>query len=108
MRLALINIVTMDLSNKDDFLGRWLNNSLSEEERREFENSEEYAVYKKIADSSVNFNAPAYDVDAQLESVKQKRKKSARSISRTFLPAIASAAAVLIFLTFYFISDSFF
>ena len=96
----------MDVSEKDDFLGRWLNGTLSHEEKEAFERSEEFAVYQKIAEESSKFNVAEYDRESHLEKIKQKVQRSSHSIIRRLAPVFATAAAVLIFLTFYFMADN--
>ena len=97
----------MDFSNKEDFLGRWINNQLSEEERKAFEASEDFALYQKILENSSHLKAPDYDIEKQLEELKQHNQRKTKSIVRTLAPILSTvaAAAVLIFFIF-FRSDS--
>jgi len=40
-------------NNDEQFLARWLNNDLTEEELIRFKKSEDYALYEKIGNQSV-------------------------------------------------------
>lgn len=50
---------------KDEtFLARWVENNLSANELKEFENSDSYQKFKRINDSSLLLAAPYYDINA--------------------------------------------
>ena len=48
---------------QENYLAKWLNNELSEEELAKFKQSAEYASYQKILDASQKLEAPEFDVD---------------------------------------------
>lgn len=64
---------------KDDtFLARWLNGELSEEERRQFEAQEDYAIYQKIARTTEELKLPARDKTKQWEALQESMKDGAK------------------------------
>ena len=54
----------------DTFLARWLSGELNEEELAEFENSEDYHLYKQIADKSAEKETSEWDKDALWQKIK--------------------------------------
>ena len=61
--------------NRDDtFLARWLNNDLTEEERKEFDASDDYRSYQKIVKASGHIMAEEFDTDSILSRVKSGRQ----------------------------------
>ena len=57
---------------QENYLAKWLSDELSEEELREFKNSEEYASYKKLRDASSSLMAPDFDSDKALQRLKDE------------------------------------
>ena len=47
----------------EHYLAKWLSGELSEEERTAFENSPEFALYKRIAEESTQLSAPDFQAD---------------------------------------------
>ncbi|WP_378178364.1 FecR family protein [Aquimarina sp. SS2-1] len=60
--------------DKDNFLGRWLANDLSEKEKKDFENSPEYLAYKDILRGVEKFERPVFDVEEGLKNQKEYNK----------------------------------
>ena len=55
---------------------KWLNNTISNDELKQFKASEDYDLYLRIMESSMKLQAPEYNVDAAFETVlKQKQNK---------------------------------
>lgn len=48
---------------QENYLAKWLNNELTEEELAAFKDSEEYATYERISRASANLKAPEFDND---------------------------------------------
>ncbi|MDT0607976.1 FecR family protein [Croceitalea rosinachiae] len=48
---------------QDNYLAKWLNNELTEEELSEFKKSDEYATYMRISEVAKKIKAPDFDVD---------------------------------------------
>ncbi len=55
-----------------NYLAKWLNNELSEEELREFKNSEAYGSYQKIVAVSDTLKGPDFDVEKALQDFKNR------------------------------------
>ncbi|AXT52684.1 DUF4974 domain-containing protein [Aquimarina sp. BL5] len=86
---------------KDNFLGRWLADDISEEEKKEFENSKDYLAYKDILKSVEKFERPAFDIEKGLENQKEYNKTyKATSKSKVLKPRfwLYTAAAVIVIL----------
>jgi len=62
-----------DIFNDDDtYLARWLNGDLTGEELSEFENSDDFAAYAKIADRSSNLDTPSWNKNAIWQEISEK------------------------------------
>ena len=89
---------------KDDiFLARWLNGELTDEERREFESSEDYTTYQKIIAGSDALQSPEFDEDALLNNIKSKKADQPISIHRSkrlWMTGIAASIALIIAFVF--------
>ena len=55
---------------QENYLAKWLNNELTEEELTEFKKSAEYASYQRIIEASKGMEAPNFDVDQAWTSFK--------------------------------------
>ena len=58
---------------EENYLAKWLNGELSEQERIAFENSEEYAMYKRIAEESSLLQAPDFQGDSIWQNLQEER-----------------------------------
>lgn len=58
---------------QENYLAKWLNNELTEEELAAFKESDEYASYQRIIEASDSLNGPDFDMENALEAVKNKR-----------------------------------
>lgn len=86
---------------KDNFLGRWLADDISEEEKKEFENSKDYLAYKDILKGVEKFERPVFDIEKGLENQKEYNKTyKATSKSKVIKPRfwLYTAAAVVVIL----------
>ena len=61
--------------NTDQYIVKWLNGTLTEEERAQFEESETFKELKKLSDSIRNFRAPDFDTEAELMRFNQNKAK---------------------------------
>ncbi|WP_366941672.1 FecR family protein [uncultured Maribacter sp.] len=91
---------------QENYLAKWLNNELTEEELAAFKQTEEYASYKKIKDASSNLEAPAFNIDAAWKEHKNRRiVKESKTIVlkpyKRFLQLAAAVAVLLIASYFY-------
>jgi ferric-dicitrate binding protein FerR (iron transport regulator) len=86
--------------NDDTFLARWLNGTLSKEELAEFENSEDFAVYSRIADTSKQLQAPAFNKEQAFQNLlddRRSKKKTIRMPQWTYWVAASVAIIIAIF-----------
>ncbi|GGD55591.1 FecR family protein [Muriicola marianensis] len=92
---------------QENYLAKWLNNELSEEELAAFRKTEEYASYEKIARASKGLTPPAFDMDralADLKSRKPQETKVVRMRPTRYLMQIAAAVTVLIAASIFYIA----
>ncbi len=86
---------------KDNFLGRWLSGDISEEEKKEFENSKDHLAYKDILKGVEKFERPVFDVEKGLENQKefnQTFKDSSENKVIKLRPWWYAAAAAIVIL----------
>lgn len=93
---------------QENYLAKWLNNDLSEEELAEFKKSAEYASYEKLIDVSGTLRAPDFDVDKALNDFKnnnpQKDVKVIKMNPMRRILRIAAAIAVIFVASYLYIS----
>lgn len=94
---------------KENYLAKWLNNELSGEELKSFENSEEFASYQRLVKASGRLQAPSFDVDKAYEDLQQRKERSATkviSISpfQKFM-RVAAAVAVIVVTSYFYINS---
>ena len=58
---------------QENYLAKWLNNELSEEELAAFKRSEEYASYQKIVRAADALEAPSFDMEKALGDLKARQ-----------------------------------
>lgn len=83
---------------RDDntFLGRWLNNDLTKEELKDFQDSEDYKTLSKIAERSTEFGIPTFDQNHVKTKIQQSIYHSkTKVISIYYKIAIAASIAIL-------------
>lgn len=86
--------------DKDNFLAKWLSGELKGPELEAFENSADFATYKRIAEASKALVPPEFSVDNSLSDLKDRRdvirlKATPLHPFRNFLK-IAAVVAVLL------------
>ncbi|WP_297695529.1 FecR family protein [uncultured Eudoraea sp.] len=93
---------------QENYLAKWLNNELSEEELAVFKKSAEYASYEKLIDVSGALKAPDFDVDKALNDFKnntsQKDVKVIKMNPMRKILRIAAAIAVIFAASYFYIS----
>jgi ferric-dicitrate binding protein FerR (iron transport regulator) len=94
---------------QENYLAKWLNNDLSEEELVEFKKSDEYASYQRITDVSSTLKAPDFDVEAALMAVNNKRTLQDSKVVqlhpfKKFL-RVAAAVAVLMVGSYFYVNS---
>ena len=99
----------MNKNYSETFLARWLNNELSEEEKQQFEASEQFFLYDKIAKKSSEFLAPEFKKEEVFNKIQNSLTKEKKSkVKPLFNPWVYSVAAsiVVFFGIFYFLNLS--
>ena len=66
--------------NTDQYIVKWLNGTLTEEERAQFEESETFKELKKLSDSVQYFKAPDFDTKEELIRLNKNKAKGGRQI----------------------------
>ena len=81
---------------QENYLAKWLNNELSEEELVIFKKSKEYESYKKIVEASDLLGSPDYDIaKAQRNLDNKRRQKESKVIALNPLKKYLRIAAVI-------------
>ncbi|MDO6853487.1 FecR family protein [Cellulophaga lytica] len=84
---------------QENYLAKWLNNELTEEEIIQFKKTEEYASYQKIITASSKLKAPEFDQEKALQAINKKRNtnKQTKVIKlNPFKKYISIAASVIL------------
>ncbi|NER10550.1 FecR family protein [Muriicola jejuensis] len=92
---------------QENYLAKWLNNELSDEELAAFKQTEEYASYEKIARTSEALSPPSFDMDRALADLRERKGSEVRVVRmrpRRYLMQIAAAITVLIAASVFYIS----
>ncbi len=92
---------------QENYLAKWLNNELSDEELAAFRQSKEFASYEKIARASEALSPPSFDMDRALADLRERKGSEVRVVRmrpRRYLMQIAAAVTVLIAATVFYIS----
>ena len=93
---------------QENYLAKWLNNDLSEEELAVFKKSAEYASYEKLLEVSGSLEAPDFDMDKAFNDFKnnqlQKDVKVIKMNPMRKLWRIAAAIAVIFVASYFYIS----
>ncbi|MDX1362563.1 MAG: FecR domain-containing protein [Arenibacter latericius] len=67
---------------EENYLAKWLNNELSEEEVSKFKLTKEYTTYKKIVDATNNMEAPEFDMDNAKRDLYQRKEENKGKVVR--------------------------
>ena len=94
---------------QENYLAKWLNNELTEEELLEFKKSDEYASYNKIKEATKHLKAPKFDVEKAYEDFKnasltKETKVIALNPFKGFI-RVAAAIAILLTGSYFFINS---
>ena len=81
---------------KDDYIKKWLDGTLTEEEKSFFQTTEEYQRLEKLSRSLLYFKAPDYPGDSEYERLKARRALKNKVVPMNWLSPLLKAAAVLI------------
>ena len=90
----------------EDYIKKWLEGTLTGEEKRDFEASEDFKSIDRLSRATQAFKAPEYEVDAGLERLQKAKSemgKTGRVVSMNWMKPFLRVAAVFIFLSIGYI-----
>lgn len=79
---------------KEDYIAKWINGTLTDEEKNLFQASNEYQSLEKFSKASLSKSAPEYDVQKQLDQLLVQRP--AKPLTINWVNSILKIAAVLL------------
>ena len=94
---------------KEEYIKKWLEGSLTEAEKASFQETEEYRALERLSRSLASFKAPEYNAQAEYERLKASRSGAKKVVSMRWLNPALRIAAVLTVLTgayFFFLYDA--
>ena len=102
--------LNMSIWNKDDsFLGRWLQNSLTPEEQKEFEASKEFEQFDRIIQVVDELQLPEYDkgmaFDKLMTQVKKSPGRKHFQLNTMHIGAVAAAVFLAVTLFYIFVGN---
>ena len=94
---------------KENYLAKWLNNELSEEELKAFRETPEFESYQRIVQTASRLRGPDFDVEKALSEARGARQKPrGRVVSLSSYRGLWKAAAaivVLLGITYFYINS---
>ena len=81
---------------KEDYIKKWLQGSLDEEEKIIFEKTEEHKSLEKLSVSLMLFKAPEYNIDIEYERFRSRTPSKGKVVAVNWLNPFLKIAAVLI------------
>lgn len=86
---------------QENYLAKWLNNELSEEELATFKRSAEFASYQRILKASQQMQGPEFDVDQAWRTLEEKTSKDQPKVVplHPFKQFLRVAAVIAVLLT---------
>ena len=94
---------------KENYLAKWLNDELSEEELAAFRETPEFESYQRIVQTASQLRGPDFDVEQGLSKVRgagQKQKgRVVRLTSYGSLWKVAAAIVVLLGITYFYVNS---
>jgi ferric-dicitrate binding protein FerR (iron transport regulator) len=89
---------------RETIIQKWLNDTLSAEERKHFEEDEAFAPTRRLRDALQAFKAPAYDVESERARLLLSGKGKVRHMGSPWIkPFIRVAASLLVLFTLYYL-----
>jgi transmembrane sensor len=85
---------------KQEYIKKWLEGSLSEQEKKEFEKTEAFKSLQKLSDALQEFQAPEYETEAELTKLKAKRSRTqkGKTVRVNWMKPFLQVAAALVIL----------
>ncbi len=81
--------------NKEEYIKKWLNDTLTEGERKEFESSSDYTSLERMMKTLQSYKAPSYDSEAEYERLKNQLDVRKKSLTVQWMPSLLKVAAVV-------------
>ena len=81
--------------NNEKYIEKWLNDSLSEEEQRVFEATDDYKSIVRLEKTLQKFKAPDFDVQDQLNKLTVRKKSAGKVVKLNWLQPMIRVAAVV-------------
>jgi ferric-dicitrate binding protein FerR (iron transport regulator) len=81
--------------NTDQYIEKWLNGTLTEKEREQFEKTDSFKELKKLSDAIQQFKAPGYDTEAELQRLNRNKSKRGNQIKINWQKTLLRVAAML-------------
>lgn len=96
--------------SKQEYIEKWLNGTLSDEEKLIFEQTEEYKSLERLSKALPLFKAPDFDIPSEFQHLQTTKQsgRMAKSVTMSWLKPLVRVAAVLILLAgsyFIFLSN---
>jgi transmembrane sensor len=90
---------------RENYLAKWLNNELSEEELKSFRESPEFNTYQKIVNTASGLEGADFDVEEALAKVRETSKPGSGKVVRmsSYRWVVRIAAAIVVFLGIAFL-----
>ncbi len=80
---------------KEDYVNKWLQGSLTEEEKRTFERTDEFKSLEKLSKALQSFQAPDYNISLEYERLRSARSPKGKVVALNWLNPLLKIAAVL-------------
>ena len=94
---------------KENYLAKWINNELSEEELEAFRKTPEFKSYQRIVQTASQLEGPDFDVEEALAEIRENREKPKGRVVRLTsfrgLWKVAAAIVVLLGITYFYINS---
>lgn len=81
--------------NNEKYIEKWLNDSLSEEEQRVFEATDDYKSIFRLEKTLQKFKAPDFDVQDELNKLTVRKKSAGKVVKLNWLQPMIRVAAVV-------------
>ena len=92
------------------YIKKWLEGTLSEEEKGIFEGSKEYKSLEKLSKTTLAFKAPTYSTEEELAKLHRSKANAAKGVMVNWIRPLLSMAAIFLLVSgigyFYFTNDT--
>ncbi|PKV53172.1 FecR family protein [Aquimarina sp. MAR_2010_214] len=97
-----------NFNDADNFLAKWANGDLSEDEKEDFKKTKEYKLYATILEGTESLDVPVYDNGTVFEGVQEKINKKGKVIQLVpkWVYTVAAASVALLIGSFLFFSQT--